>query len=345
MGKATPREIAETSFRLLFVFMCFSVITVNSSFADYLVVKRAATIRANPSASAEVVARAELGTYLSLTAENTQKSGYYQILDPETGERGWIYRTLVRRFPGELHTIYDPLGSPGRNQGNPPKSFERAKSVAVKLWWDIGARSFYCDCPYRPATKNERRLRPGNLWVGGPNCSYKPFSPLTRNGKVNAKTSRIEWEHIVPADWIATAFHCQEGSRSECKAIDGFKKAEGDLFNLVPAIGELNNDRSARLFGVVENESREYGACDFKVDNTGPGEPHVRGLAEPAKSIQGDIARIWLYMERRYGIKIPPKNRKTLLKWMKNDPVDKRELHRHNLISEKMGWENPFVVD
>ena len=226
----------------------------------------------------------------------------------------------------------------------PPTSFNSGKKAATKLWWEIGATTFYCSCPYRWATDEEKEIRKGNLWVEADQCNYEPKDPLTSAGKPNARVSRVEWEHVVPADWIATGFQCQEMTRSECRKIDGYKEAEGDLFNLVPAVGELNGDRSARLHGVIEGEEREYGTCNFEVTTEGPEEePHLRGLAEPKEDIRGDIARIWFYMEMKYGVEIPEDNRADYVKWNQDDPVDDPERDRNEVISKKMGWPNPFV--
>ncbi len=76
-----------------------------------------------------------------------------------------------------------------------------------------------------------------------------------------------------------------------------------------PSVGELNADRSARLYGVVAGEERAYGACDFEVIATGEGEPHVRGAAEPMPSIRGDVARVWFYMSEKYGVQMNPEYR------------------------------------
>jgi len=231
----------------------------------------------------------------------------------------------------------------GEALAQPPSSFGSAKSAAVKLWWDIGPSSFYCQCPYRVATLEEKQIRSGNLWVVGSVCGYQAKNSVTSKGKPNARTMRIEWEHIVPADWIATGFNCQNQTRAECRAIPGYNGAEGDLFNLVPAIGELNGDRSARLYNIIQGEERAYGSCDFEVTTTGVGASHIRGAAEPMPSIRGDVARVWLYMAGKYGVKLSPDYRSLIESWSADDPVDEAERIRHDKISKIMGWKNPFV--
>jgi deoxyribonuclease-1 len=226
----------------------------------------------------------------------------------------------------------------------PPVSFEDGKDQAEDLWWNIGAKSFYCGCSYRKATPEEKKLRPGNLWVGGEDCGYEARNPVTRSGKRNARMDRIEWEHIVPAEWIATGFSCQEDTRAACRKIEGFKEAEGDLFNLVPAIGEVNGDRSSLLYGEDLKEMRAYGQCDFEIVTISNDQGEEHKLAEPADNIRGDIARIWFYMENRYQTEIPLDTRETLVKWSENDPVDANECSRVQKVADEMGWQNPFVI-
>ena len=217
----------------------------------------------------------------------------------------------------------------------PPTSFRNAKKITPELWRVIGPSSFYCKCPYRKATKEEKMLSQGNLWVIGFACGYKAKQPVTKKGKPNARALRIEWEHIVPAEWIASGFNCKDLTRKDCREVDGFHEAEGDLFNLVPAIGELNGDRIHKLHGVIPKEERKYGACDFEVSDS---------TAEPMKSIRGDIARVWLYMLEKYRLKLRADFIELMKKWNKDDPVDKAEKLRHDVISKEMGWKNPYVV-
>lgn len=217
----------------------------------------------------------------------------------------------------------------------PPGNFNSAKKSATSLWWQIGPKSFYCSCSYRDATADEKRQRPGNLWVEADTCGYRPKLPVTSSGKPNARATRIEWEHIVPADWIATGFGCREMTRAQCREIPGYDQAEGDLFNLYPAVGELNGDRSNLLYGEIPGEPREYGACDFEVKGN---------IAEPMDQIRGDVARVWFYMADKYGVVLTTAYKTMLEAWSAADPVDDVERARHAVIAKEMGWNNPYVA-
>ena len=98
---------------------------------------------------------------------------------------------------------------------------------------------------------------------------------------------------------------------------------EGDLHNLVPAVGELNSDRSNFSFGMVAGEPRKYGSCDFEVD-------FKHRTVEPMAEVQGNIARVYFYMSKKYDLRMSKKQKKLFQIWNKQDPQDSWE--REKLI-------------
>jgi len=100
---------------------------------------------------------------------------------------------------------------------------------------------------------------------------------------------------------------------------------EADLMNLVPAIGEINGNRSNYSFSMLEGEPRVYGACDFEVD-------FKARKAEPAPEVRGDIARIYWYMRDTYGFQISKKQQRLFEAWSKLDPVSEWEELRKKRI-------------
>lgn len=115
---------------------------------------------------------------------------------------------------------------------------------------------------------------------------------------------------------------------------------EGDLHNLLPAVGELNADRSDRPYGEVAGEPREYGACDFEVDR-GAGRG---GVTEPPAAVRGDVARIWLYAVDVWGLVLTPEEATTFRAWSAEDPVDSWELERDRRIEAAQGNRNHHVA-
>lgn len=217
----------------------------------------------------------------------------------------------------------------------PPKNYDSGKAVAKKLWWKIGPCSFYCHCPYRLATSEEKKIRSGNLWVIGFPCGYVPKNVKNKDGNLNARAFRVEFEHVVPAAMLKKGFNCVDLDRERCREKSvGFNFAEGDLHNLVPVIGELNGDRRDKEYGMIPGEPRKYGACDFEATSS---------KAEPTESIRGDVARISLYMATKYGLDLPDSYIQLMKDWDASDPVDDLERLRHSIIAEEMGWVNPYV--
>src|SRR6266581_149154 len=73
----------------------------SSARADYLHVTRSATVYAEPNRTSDVVFKADTESNLLLTNSETE-NGYYQVQNPATGQTGWVYRTLVRRYKGDI---------------------------------------------------------------------------------------------------------------------------------------------------------------------------------------------------------------------------------------------------
>lgn len=82
---------------LLLIFVLFP----ECVFSDYLKVTRSATLKSNPVSGSTILLRPAIGSTLELLDEN-QTNGYYYARDLVSDQEGYIYRTLVRRFPGEI---------------------------------------------------------------------------------------------------------------------------------------------------------------------------------------------------------------------------------------------------
>lgn len=111
---------------------------------------------------------------------------------------------------------------------------------------------------------------------------------------------------------------------------------ESDMYNLVPAVGYINQKRSNLDFGMIPGEKRKFGACDFETSQE---------VIEPAPGIRGDIARIYFYMSDAYPdrITLGPEERGLFEKWNKSDPVDKWECKRGRRIERLQGNRNSIL--
>lgn len=202
-----------------------------------------------------------------------------------------------------------------------PSSFGKAKRILKEVYADH-KRSFYCGCDY---IHQGKKLVPVHE-----SCGFNP----RKNAK---RAARIEWEHVMPAWAFGHQMQCwQSGGRKACKKNAKFALMEADLHNLVPAIGEVNGDRSNYRFAQLSGEPRVYGNCDMEVN-------FKARKVEPTESVRGDIARTYFYMRDRYGVKLSKKQTQLFNAWAKNDPVDAWEIKRNSAIRAIQGNGNKYV--
>ncbi|MBO3273980.1 endonuclease [Pseudomonas schmalbachii] len=199
-----------------------------------------------------------------------------------------------------------------------PRTFAEAK----KIGWKLYARQsveFYCGCRY---TGNKVDLA---------SCGYVPR-------KQPARAKRIEWEHIVPAWNIGHQRQCwQNGGRENCSRHDRiYQKAEADLHNLVPSIGEVNGDRGNYSFSWLPKQAPQYGACPMVID-------FKARKAMPRPQVRGMIARTYFYMSDRYGLRLSKQDRQLFTAWSRQYPVENWERQRNQMVGCVMGWGNPYV--
>ena len=205
------------------------------------------------------------------------------------------------------------------------QSFSKSKRMLGKEIYTSHRIAFYSGCRYR---LKEKKFIPI-----ASSCGFK-----YRKNKNRAQ--RIEWEHIVPAWHFGHQLRCwQNGGRLHCRNSNAkFKQMEADMHNLVPAIGEINGDRSNFKYRMLAGEKRLYGKpvnmeISFK-----------ERAAEPPDNVQGDIARTYFYMADRYGLQISDQQKKLLVAWNNNDPVDNWERQKNKLVKKLQGDENLYIT-
>lgn len=234
-------------------------------------------------------------------------------------------------YPVSLCFSYDNITVPHNNT-----SFSKSKKLMEQVYYD-NMFSFYCNCQYsyQITDKSIKAV------VDNKSCGYMPRKNQKR-GKY------IEWEHVVPAWAFGNTRKCwreeictdkygnKYKGRKCCTKIDKvFKAMEADMYNLYPAVGELNADRKNYKYGIIPGEERKYGVCDFEVADK---------LVEPKEDIRGDIARTYFYMEKTYNVPISDKQRKLFEVWDKQDKIDEWEIIRAKRIEKIQGNRNTFVI-
>ena len=110
-------------------------------------------------------------------------------------------------------------------------SFAKAKKALIGFYTQHPQyqSDFYCNAPFKKA-ENHFEVMPSRFY---------------KSRKQTNKAKVIEWEHIMPSYNFGRHLPCwKNGGRSACQKDSTFKKMEADLQNLVPAIDEINRDRS-----------------------------------------------------------------------------------------------------
>jgi len=199
-----------------------------------------------------------------------------------------------------------------------PRTFREAKKLAWKIYAERPV-DFYCGCRFQ-----------GNR-IDLASCGYVPR-------KQPRRAERVEWEHIVPAWVIGHQRQCwQQGGRKNCTANDPlFSRAEADLHNLVPVVGEVNGDRSNFGFGMLAEKPGQYGTCPFVVN-------FKQRTAMPPEYSRGAIARTYLYMSERYKLRLSRQDQRLYDVWNRQYPVSEWERWRNRSIACVQGNANPHV--
>lgn len=204
-------------------------------------------------------------------------------------------------------------------------SFPEAKKLLEKTYADHRIDR-YCGCSF-DSKRN----------VDLASCGYS----VRKNAE---RASRIEIEHVVPAENLGRQFPCWQqgkgmpgGGREYCMTHDPkYMQAHNDLHNFLPVVGEVNADRSNFRYDQIPGPATQYGQCQFKVD-------FENRRAEPPDNLKGDVARITFYMRDTYGIRLSDQQTRLFEIWSRQDPVDDVERELDQKILKIQGNSNPYV--
>lgn len=205
------------------------------------------------------------------------------------------------------------------------RNFDNAKTQLTKVYRSNPTQTeFYCGCKF--SFNNKKGV------VDFSKCGYKSRKNLNR-------ASRIEWEHVMPAENFGRHLQCwRDGGRKACKKDITFNKMAGDMHNLQPAIGEVNGDRSNYRYSQFTNQFNQYGQCQSAVD-------FKARKFQPRDEIRGIIARTYLYMSDKYKINLSNQEEKLMTAWDKMFPPKKWECERNQLIAKIQGNDNKFITE
>ena len=237
----------------------------------------------------------------------------------------------AEQSPGrEKHPERMPVSDP---PARPIADFRKAKRLLYWLYENRGV-TFYCGCRF------EQRK------IFYQNC---PHQPVNRR---SSRAWRVEWEHIVPASEFGRNLPAWKKGHPRCRSSSGrhfrgrkcariisetFRIIEADLYNLVPAIGEVNELRGNLKLLPVAPGSVTGRVC---------GLTFTRNRAEPDDKIKGFVARTWLYMSSAYPRQVPltKEQQSAYLKWDNSFPPGQDEIQRALQIEGIQGNRNHFVM-
>lgn len=221
-------------------------------------------------------------------------------------------------------------------------SWSSAKTMAADIW-DVQLpqsdtySSFYCGCSIERTSGSSGEV---NL----SSCGYESQGNLNR-------ARRLEWEHIMPASYFGQGRQCWQKGAPQCVDSQGqpfagracceiadpiYQMMSNDPVNLVPSVGEVNGDRSNYPFGPVR-QGQSYGQCQMVIDTQ-------NNVAQPPANRRGDVARVYAYMSKAYGVGIPADVADLYVYWMQQDPVSEEEIRINRAIQDAGHRANPFVL-
>ena len=189
-------------------------------------------------------------------------------------------------------------------------------------------------------------------FLNGCDYHYDPNSCMdksivdTKCCSLQEDNETMSWMQIVPDSFYGRHKACMIetpcinifskeafGSPLCCRRIDTqYREMEADLFNLVPVVSSLAVLQKGRIFGEVKIPTERLG--DVKMDEN---------YLEPPNSVKGDVARVYLYMDARYGLELTPEQRKVFLNWHKEDGADVKECRLAKLFQKIQGGKNPWL--
>lgn len=233
----------------------------------------------------------------------------------------------------ELHSLSDAQQAlVGKTLISPEDAWGLARDVVYR----DHEETLYCGCKWAAYDKYDGAIAPTRCGLDAENG--------IDTGEI------LSWDNVVPAAWFGKGLSCwTEGheachrggneyrGQACCALLDTtYMEMSVDLHNIVPAVLLVNQSKGNVPTGIVHDEPREFGQCNFEVGD-------IPRRYEPSTSIRGDIARTWLYMDDTYGMAVTASYRSLLERWAEQDPVDDWELERAKRITALQGRVNSHV--
>ncbi len=315
--------------------------------AQYLEVRRPATIKDQPRRNGTIIEKLNSGHYLLLLDNGVQKNGYYKTKVSSTNKIGWIYRTLVRRYDGILPDNQTIDGSTLLFDKVPAEYYSETRNlVGVELKKVLHS-----------IIKDHREFSYGEVW------NILKVTDVDPND--HTKVIGIYSGFSMDAD---SQYDGGKGWNRE----HVWAKSRGEFDTRIGAGTDVHHIRVEDVSTNSARNNRSFDECDIRyIDKSGnyQGPTHSYKSEnsdwawEPRDEVKGDVARMMFYMVVRYegddgepdlelveslpfkSNKLPEHGKKSiLLQWHRDDPVDDIEKYRNHIIYKNFQFNrNPFI--
>lgn len=238
----------------------------------------------------------------------------------------------VKELPQRSGKDFTPGADYQGNRAN--DDFQKVKNILLRQVYFDHRTTLYCGYPFEK-----------NKDVDLPRGFVAP--------EHKERASRIEWEHVVPAEHFGQSFTEWSQGVDACKRPNGhyykgrkcaedrnqeYRYMQADMYNLFPAVGAVNAVRSNYPYRILENVPHTFGTCEMKV---------AGNYAEPPERSRGEISRAMLYMDATYPAhyQMGDRVRKMVEEWNRTYPVTAWECTRAARIESLQGNANRFVKE
>jgi len=318
----------------------------NFASAQYLEVRRSATVKEQPEGDSRIIERVQTGDYLELLNDGQQENGYYKVMAKSVSIEGWIYRTLVRRYEGGIPETPQATSVSLTIGVIPPEYYDTAQNLEGEQ----------LKAALHEIIRDHREFSYGDVWDILKETDLDTLNPSNVIGIYSGFSMNAEAEYDGGKGWNRE--HVWAKSYGDFGTTLG---AGTDLHHLRAEDVSTNSARNNRSF---DESEKPY--IDGSGNYQGPTQSFTSTTEwswEPRDEVKGDVARMIFYMVVRYEgdddepdlelfDSINNKNSKqprhgklsTLLRWHREDPVDNYERHRNYVIYEKYQRNrNPFI--
>lgn len=191
-------------------------------------------------------------------------------------------------------------------------------------------------------------------WLNGCDYVYDVTSCMdktlvkTSTCSVQEQNQTMMWIQVVPDTFYGRNMACMKeevcvneftgklfGSPMCCRRVNTqYREMEADLFNLIPVVSKIEEHQQGKIFATVKSPKKVVGKV--KIDDN---------YLEPPDEVKGDIARVYLYMDERYGLQLSLEQKEMFYRWHRLDAVDERECALAKSIMKIQNRTNHLIAE